>query len=227
MVVVGATSSVCGEVRLPYPYTHGAPSSSSSIPTLFAAPTLQTITTVLSSNFLKPLHSDYICSSLSSLLLPSHHSLINIILTHRTTMHCTSAGGRQPAASLGKLFVILVLMFPSVLAVRMLESRSLSTCMASSQIATTYFHAIYTPDNTSLAFDIEGDTQVAGNVTIQVTIFGYGYNVFTKIISPCSYSGLKSICPMVPGPLPDLESYVQIPQEQAKQVPSTYPYLLI
>jgi hypothetical protein len=106
-----------------------------------------------------------------------------------------------------------------VQAERMLESRSLSTCMPESLITATYFHVSFTPDNKTLQFNVDADTQVSGNVTIQASVIAYGYNAFTKVISPCQDSGLSALCPMTAGILPNLESNIQIPTEQINQVP--------
>jgi hypothetical protein len=94
--------------------------------------------------------------------------------------------------------------------------------MPNSEITATYLHAVFTPDNQTLEFHIDGQSQVKSNVTIQVTVYGYGYDAFSDVFSPCDSVGLKGICPMNAGPIPDLVSNLKVPQQQVDQVPGTY-----
>jgi hypothetical protein len=93
--------------------------------------------------------------------------------------------------------------------------------MANSTIGANYFHAKFTPENRTLSFDVNGDSQISSNVTLQIVVLGYGYTVFSKTIDPCDDNGLTGICPMRAGSLPDLHTNTQVPAEDVRRIPGT------
>jgi ML-like domain len=106
-------------------------------------------------------------------------------------------------------------------AIRLIESNSLDTCMQNSQLVATSFNAVFTPNNQSLAFHIEGNSQVSSDVVLDLRVSGYGYTVASKVIYPCSTLGMHSMCPMNAGQLPDMVSNVQLPAADVSRVPSS------
>ena len=96
--------------------------------------------------------------------------------------------------------------------------------MEHSQIIASYFQAVFYPDNQTLYFNIEGDSQVASDVIIEVKIYGYGYLVLDRQISPCDDPSLRGLCPMIAGSLPDLQSNTQIPKNDVSRIPSKLVY---
>lgn len=124
------------------------------------------------------------------------------------------------------LTAILVLFLASkALAKRLIESKYLSPCMKNSQLAATLFHAVFTPDNRTVSFRIQGDSQVASNVDINFIVSGYGYTILNQNVSPCSSPNLKSLCPMTAGNLPDITSNFEVPKSEINRIPSITYYI--
>ena len=55
---------------------------------------------------------------------------------------------------------------------RLIESKSLNPCMSNSSFSATLFNVVFTPNNRSLAFDIEGISNIAGKVEADLGTFG-------------------------------------------------------
>src|ERR1700760_292743 len=109
---------------------------------------------------------------------------------------------------------------PFASAMRILESNSLATCMQNSSFSATLFNVAFTPDNGSLAFSLNGVSQISQYVQLEFQVLGYGYNVYHKTIDPCSDQTLKGLCPMNQGQIPNLRSNAQLPADTVQQVPS-------
>jgi hypothetical protein len=95
--------------------------------------------------------------------------------------------------------------------------------MTNSSFSATLFNVVFTPDNASLAFNLNGVSQISQYVQLEFQVLGYGYNVYHKTIDPCSDATLKGLCPMNQGPIPNLRSNAQLPADTVSQVPSTSP----
>jgi ML-like domain len=108
-------------------------------------------------------------------------------------------------------------------ALHLIESNSLNACMQNSQLTATSFGAVFTPNNRSLAFHINGSSQVSSNVSLDFRVSGYGQLIAAKVIYPCSTLGMSSMCPMNAGNLPDMASNIQLPAVEVNRVPSTAP----
>jgi ML-like domain len=71
--------------------------------------------------------------------------------------------------SVSSIFIILSILslsfIQSVAAIRQIGSKSLATCMDNSGIGATTFDVLFTPDNSSFAFNINGVSTISGNVT--------------------------------------------------------------
>ena len=52
-------------------------------------------------------------------------------------------------------------------AIRKFESSSLQTCMDNSSFSATLFNVMFTPDNGSLAFDINGISRISSPVMLE------------------------------------------------------------
>ena len=99
----------------------------------------------------------------------------------------------------------------------MLISTSLNPCQANSQFSASLFDVTFTPKNGSLAWDINGVSNINGNVTIQLAVIAYGLNVFSDTINPCDGNEL-TLCPMREGPL-TMNANAQIPQSSLAGIP--------
>lgn len=100
----------------------------------------------------------------------------------------------------------------------LLQTSSLSTCQANSSFSATLFDVIFTPANSSLAFDIVGVSTITGNVTIELVVWAYGLKAYTDTINPCD-SGLEGMCPMSAGQI-NIDSNVDLPKDAVAQIPS-------
>lgn len=129
------------------------------------------------------------------------------------------------------LFALLTIS-PVASAIRLIESDSLISCMANSNFTASLFNVVFTPDNYSLAFNINGVSSISGNVTAELQVVAYGYVAMRQTLNPCEMK-LDGLCPMNTGPIqshsnvpvspsaisqipgiaysvPDLDGYVQI-----------------
>lgn len=119
---------------------------------------------------------------------------------------------------------LLSVLTPFASAIRMFESNSLETCMSNSSFSATLFRVVFTPDNGSLSFDINGISQISSNVMLQVTVLGYGYNIYHSVINPCSDDSLKGLCPMNAAPI-TLTSNADLSGDTVKQIPNAVYYI--
>jgi hypothetical protein len=117
------------------------------------------------------------------------------------------------------LLLAVLAFVPTVFGERMFISNSLNTCMTNSSFSATLFKVVFTPDNGTLAFDINGISQISGKVMLEFQVLGYGYSIYHKTIDPCSDETLKGLCPMNQAPI-NLPSNAQLPQSTVNQVPS-------
>ncbi|KAF2427379.1 DUF907 domain protein [Tothia fuscella] len=131
---------------------------------------------------------------------------------------------RLPITSPLTMLVAVLFTLPFTSAIRMFESNSLNTCMENSKFSATLFKVVFTPDNGSLAFDINGISQISGNVLLEFEVLGYGYSIYHKTIDPCSDETLKGLCPMNQAPI-NLPSNAQLPKDAVSQVPNAVYYI--
>ena len=105
---------------------------------------------------------------------------------------------------------------------RLIESKSLNPCMDNSQLAAKFFATLFTPDNRTLTFTIEGDSKITSNVTLEMEVLAYGHLFLKQVLDPCDSPGLKGICPMRAGSLPGLNSNIVLDQKDVVRIPSKF-----
>jgi len=110
---------------------------------------------------------------------------------------------------------------PLASAERVIESRSLNPCMANSSFSATLFNVAFTPNNRSLAFNVEGISNIAGKIEALVEVLIYGYPAINTILDPCVSKELEGMCPMNAGPL-TIKSNLDISEDLLKNIPSMY-----
>ncbi|QDS71899.1 hypothetical protein FKW77_000247 [Venturia effusa] len=120
--------------------------------------------------------------------------------------------------------LFLAVCLPLVSAIRMFESNSLSTCISNSSFSATLFNVVFTPDNGTLSFDINGISQISSKVLVEFQVLGYGYSIYHKTIDPCSDETLKGLCPMNQAPIV-LQSNAILPQSTVNQIPNAVYYI--
>lgn len=116
--------------------------------------------------------------------------------------------------------LISLLALPAA-AERELVSTSLATCMKDSMFSATLFDVALTPANDTLSFNINGVSSITGHVLIDVSVYAYGFSVYSDTIDPCSDPDLKGMCPMNEGQIP-LNSNLPISAEALSQVPGEH-----
>jgi hypothetical protein len=107
---------------------------------------------------------------------------------------------------------------PLASAERIIESKSLNPCLANSSFAATLFHVTFTPDNRSLAFNIQGVSNIAGNVSAEMELLVYGYSAMKQDLKPCDSAGLEGMCPMNSGNI-QIRSNIDIGPDVMSQIP--------
>ncbi|KZF18967.1 TRP-domain-containing protein [Xylona heveae TC161] len=116
------------------------------------------------------------------------------------------------------VLVSLLAFLPFSAAVRMLEAKSLNPCMENSKFTATLFSVVFTPDNRTVTFNINGISSISGNVTAELEVIAYGYTAVRQSLNPCKMN-LEGMCPMntgqinLPGNIPDISPDVvnQVP----------------
>ncbi|KAE9976963.1 hypothetical protein BLS_001738 [Venturia inaequalis] len=94
--------------------------------------------------------------------------------------------------------------------------------MQNSSFTTSLFRVTFTPDNSSLSFDINGYSLQSAKVVIGITVYGYGYKVVDqKRIDPCGSDSkdLKGLCPM-PAAAIQILGNAAITSDELKKIPS-------
>lgn len=113
---------------------------------------------------------------------------------------------------------------PLASAERIIESKSLNPCMSNSSLSATLFNVAFTPSNRSLAFKIEGISNIEGRIEADLELLVYGFSAMNQKLDPCSSEDLSSMCPMNAGPLV-IKSNLDISQDIMSSIPGRYPRL--
>ena len=121
---------------------------------------------------------------------------------------------------LSSLLAWAFLAFFPVSATRLIRSNSLNLCQESSNFTATYFSAVFTPDNKTLTFSLNGVTQISGYVLADVNLAVYGYNALKKTLDPCSIAEAAGFCPMNAGQLKLENSPIPLPGDVLSHIPS-------
>ncbi|KAL8725852.1 MAG: hypothetical protein Q9166_007098 [cf. Caloplaca sp. 2 TL-2023] len=100
---------------------------------------------------------------------------------------------------------------------RLVESQSLNPCQENSSFTATKFNVVFTPDNGSLAFDVEGISSISGYVNAEVDVIAYGYEALKQAFNPCDL-GLLGMCPMNTGPI-DNKFNIPISKDVVNEIP--------
>lgn len=116
------------------------------------------------------------------------------------------------------LLATLASLISSASALRYLETKSLNQCQEDSSFTASLFNVIFTPNNGSLAFNIEGVSSISGNVIADIEIIAYGINVYKRTLNPCD-EHLEGLCPMSTGPLQNIPFNFALSPDIVKKIP--------
>ncbi|KAF2186288.1 TRP-domain-containing protein [Zopfia rhizophila CBS 207.26] len=117
------------------------------------------------------------------------------------------------------LTLLLAASLPLSSAERIIESKSLNPCQSNSSFSATLFNVAFTPNNRSLAFNIEGVSAIAGKVNAELELLVYGYSALKQNLSPCENADLKEgMCPMNAGNI-QIRSNIDVSPDVMSQLP--------
>jgi hypothetical protein len=108
----------------------------------------------------------------------------------------------------------------SVAGERVISSSSLNPCQSNSSFSATLFNVAFTPNNRSLGFNIEGVSNIAGNVNAELELLVYGYSALKQNLNPCENKELEGMCPMNAGNL-KIKSNIDISADVLSHIPRT------
>ena len=101
----------------------------------------------------------------------------------------------------------------------MLYSNSLNPCSSNPGFTATLFEVMFTPDNRTITYNINGISSISGKVTAELNIIAYGYVFYNRTVNPCDDPSLVSLCPMNPGTIPIKSNFPSIDPSVVNQVP--------
>lgn len=100
----------------------------------------------------------------------------------------------------------------------LIKSSALLTCMDNSEFTASTFDVMFFPGNKSVTIEISAISNIDSNITAQIEVIAYGITVVTEKVNPCSYTALKSFCPMSSGHL-DLSTNLEISSDIVNRIP--------
>jgi hypothetical protein len=126
-----------------------------------------------------------------------------------------------PRSPLALLVPYLLAFAPATFAERVIESESLNPCQDDSRFSATLFNVAFTPGNNSLSFNINGVSDISGNVTAEIFFLVYGFNAYHQTINPCTSDELEGLCPMNEGQIKIQSSNTAIDADVVKNIPGS------
>ena len=100
---------------------------------------------------------------------------------------------------------------------RIIQSSSLNSCQDGSNFTATLFNVAFTPDNNTLALDLVGVSSITGNITADILVLAYGFQIVNDSIDPCQQN-LPGLCPMSAGQI-SLPANIDVPASVEKIIP--------
>ena len=123
----------------------------------------------------------------------------------------------SPSCLLAFLITFFTFLPSTAWGARVIESKSLDSCDSNSDFTVTFFDVVFSPDNKTLHFDVVGVSSIEGNVTAEIQLLVYGYEVPSGRLDPCEM-GLGGMCPMPVGQI-NIESNLDLPDDLINQIP--------
>ena len=94
--------------------------------------------------------------------------------------------------------------------------------MEDSKFTASLFKVVFTPDNRTIHFDINGVSSIDNkNVTAHITLFAYGYKAIEMDVDPCK-TELKGFCPMAPGIIDLISNFPEVGDDLIDGIPGEY-----
>jgi hypothetical protein len=105
---------------------------------------------------------------------------------------------------------------------RLIESKSLNPCLDNSNLTTTLFNVLFTPDNRTLAINIVCVSSINGKVTADAEVYAYGKSILKQTLDPCDPANKESMggfCPMNTGTIKNKFNFVDLSDDVINAVP--------
>lgn len=112
---------------------------------------------------------------------------------------------------------LLLLLTTIVSAKRSLSASSLVTCMENSQLAATYFDVIFDPDDGSLHYTLDFNSEINDYIYGLIDVYAYGFKIITKKFDPCK-ENWKQFCPLYPGSV-EVDSIEYVSNDLTREIP--------
>jgi len=125
--------------------------------------------------------------------------------------------------SVSFLMLYSSVIFPGVTAAQdhVIGTRSLKPCMANSGITATFVEVSFHTNTSTLHFDINAYSTISGKVQVLMTVYAYGFKVFTQAFDPCQRADWTQLCPMSPQPI-QVNSNQDLGSDLVSQIPGSY-----
>lgn len=102
-------------------------------------------------------------------------------------------------------------------AVMLIESEALEVCQSNSGLTASLFNVVFTPANNTVSFNIVGISTISGNVTAEIFVTAYGYQIIEKTLDPCELN-LSGFCPLTAETI-DIDSNYVLSSSITAQIP--------
>ncbi|KAK1834120.1 hypothetical protein QBC39DRAFT_253094 [Podospora conica] len=103
-----------------------------------------------------------------------------------------------PRSFLALLSILAAVILPAHAQEKVLRSNSLAACQANSMFTASLFDVVFTPNNNTVAINIQAISSIEGYVLFDISIRAYGYEITRQTVDPCD-AGLPGLCPMTSG----------------------------
>ncbi|KAF2634185.1 TRP-domain-containing protein [Massarina eburnea CBS 473.64] len=91
--------------------------------------------------------------------------------------------------------------------------------MANSSFAATLFNVVFTPDNRTLTYNVEGVSNINQKISAELELIVYGLSAMKQDLNPCETAELKQgLCPMTAAPI-KINSNLDISAEVMSNIP--------
>lgn len=104
-----------------------------------------------------------------------------------------------------------------VLGARSLSLSSLVTCMDNSQLDAQQFEVEFDPDDGSLHYNLNMNSEIEGNVLADVYVYAYGFLIIREQVNFCDV-GWRQFCPLYPGNI-NINSVEYIDNSLVSEIP--------
>ncbi|SMN21535.1 similar to Saccharomyces cerevisiae YGL139W FLC3 Putative FAD transporter, similar to Flc1p and Flc2p [Maudiozyma saulgeensis] len=115
-------------------------------------------------------------------------------------------------------YLLPFILFSTTEAKRNLKATSLVTCMKGSQVSSNSFDVVFEPDDRSLHYTLDLQTEIDSYILAYIDVYAYGFKIITKNFDVCS-ENWKQFCPVHPGNI-EIDSIEYISEDYVNEIPN-------